>query len=68
MLNVLSALKKTPDSSVLFNCDDDEYSQGYGQIKEAFRISTNDDILQPHSSDQDFRSSNIRADVVGYNL
>ena len=37
---------KNPDSAILLNYDDDDYSQGYGQIKEAFRAPTNDDILQ----------------------
>ena len=47
-------------------CDDD-YSQGYGQIKEAFRTLTEDDILYPYISDHDFRSSN-EGDNIGYNL
>ena len=37
----------------------DDYSQGYDQIKEAFRCPTKDDILQPYTFDQDFRQSNI---------
>ena len=50
--------EKYPDSGILLNFDDDEYNQGYGQIKEAFRALTKDDILQPFLSDHDFRSSN----------
>ena len=42
--------------------------KGYSQIKEAFRALTKDDILQPYKSDDDFRSSNIRVDDVGYSL
>ena len=37
-----------PQNSILKNYDDDEYSQGYGQIEEAFRVLTKDDILQPY--------------------
>ena len=39
--------EKYPDSALLLNYDDDDYSQGYGQIKEAFRTLTKDNILQP---------------------
>ena len=56
-----------PDSGILSKYDDD-YSQGYGQINEAFGALTKDDILQPYILDQDLRSSNVRADDVGYNL
>ena len=57
-----------PAPGVLLNYDDDYYSRGFGQIKEAFRALAKDDILQPQISDHDFRSSNIRADDVRYNL
>ena len=46
---------------------DEYYSQGYGQIKEAFRALTKDDIHRPYKSNNDFRSSND-ADDIGYNL
>ena len=59
--------EKYPDSGILLNYDDDDYNQGYGQIKEAFRALTKDDILQPYISDHDFRSSNNNNDI-GYNL
>ena len=36
--------EKYPDSSILLNCNDD-YNQGHGQIKEAFRALANDDIF-----------------------
>ena len=39
--------KKYPDSAISLNYDDDDYSQGYAHIKEAFRALTKDDILQP---------------------
>ena len=59
--------EKYPDSGILLNYKDDDYNQGYGQIKEAFRARTKDDILQPYISDEDFRSSNNNDDI-GYNL
>ena len=60
--------EKYPDSGILLNYDDDDYSQGYHQIKEAFRALTKDDILQSYISEADFRSSNAAANDVGYNL
>ena len=59
---------KDPDAGILLNYDDDDYSRSYFQIKETFRALTKDDILQPYISDQDFRSSNVTDDDVGYNL
>ena len=56
-----------PDSAILINHDDDDYAQGYGQIKEAFRARTKDDILQPFISEDDFRSSN-EGNNIGYNI
>ena len=60
--------EKLPDAAILLNYDDDDCNQRYGQIKEAFKALTKDNILQPYISDDDFRSSNVRADDVGYNL
>ena len=60
--------EKHPDSAILLNYGDDDYSQGYHQIKEAFKALTKDDILQPYISEEDFRSSNDAANDVGYNL
>ena len=60
--------EKHPDAGILLNYDDDDYSQGYHQIKEAFKALTKDDILQPYKSEEEFRSSNVRANDVGYNL
>ena len=60
--------EKYPDAGILLNYDDDDYSQGYHQIKEAFRALTKDDILQPYISEADFRRSNVAANVIGYNL
>ena len=61
--------EKYPHAGILFNYDDDDdgYSQGYGQIKETIRALTRGDILQPYIRDTEFRSSNVRADDVGYN-
>ena len=56
-----------PDSAILLNYDDDDYSQGYGQFKEASSDLTKDDILKPYISDHDFRSSN-ECIFVGYNF
>ena len=50
--------EKYPDSAFLLNYNADDYSQGYTQIKEAFRALSKDDILKPYISDNDFRSSN----------
>ena len=47
------------------NYNDDDYSQGYGQIKEAFKALTKDDILQPYISENDYRSSND-GNNIGY--
>ena len=65
---VNNGTEKHPDAGIVFIYDDDEYSQGYGEIIEAFRALIKDDILQPYIIDDDFRSSNVRADAVGYNL
>ena len=59
--------EKYLDSGILLNYNDDDYSQGYGQIKEAFKALTKDNILQPYISEHDFRSSNGVNDV-GYNI
>ena len=60
--------EKYPDAGLLLNYNDDDYSQGYHQIKEAFKALTKDDILQPYISDDNFRNSNAAANDVGYNL
>ena len=57
-----------PDAGILLIYNDDDYSQGYHQIKEAFRALTKDDILQPYISEAVFRTSNVRTADVGYNL
>ena len=64
---VVIGTERYSDSSILLNYDDDDYSQGYGQIKEAFRALTKDDILQPYISEDDFRSSN-EGNNIGYNI
>ena len=64
---VVIGTERYPDSAILLNYDDDDFSQGYGQIKEVFKALTKDDILQPYISDHDFRSSNDGNDF-GYNI
>ena len=64
----VNATENYADAGILINYDDDDYSQGYHQIEEAFRALTKDDILQPYISEEDFRTSNVRAADVGYNL
>ena len=64
---VFIGTERYPDSGILRNYDNDDYSQGYGLIKEAFRALTKDDILQPYISEDDFRSSN-EGNNIGYNI
>ena len=59
--------ERYPDSAILLNYDDNDYSEGYGQIKEAFRALTKDDILKPYITEDDFRSSN-EGNNIGYNI
>ena len=59
--------EKKPDSAILIKYDDDDYSQGYGQIKETFSALTKHDLLNPYITDHDFRSSNEGNDT-GYNF
>ena len=59
--------EKYPDSGILLNYNDDNYSQGYGQVKEAFKALTKYNLLQPYISDADFRSSND-GNNIGYNI
>ena len=59
--------KKYPDSAIFLNYNDDDYSQAYGQMKEAFRVLSKDDILKPYKSDNNFRSTND-GKIIGYNL
>ena len=64
---VIIGTEKYLDSAILLNYNDDDYSQGYGQINEAFKALTKDNILQPYIPEDDFRSSNHDNDV-GYNI
>ena len=57
-----------PDAGIFLNYDDDDYSQGFSQIKEAFRTLTKEPILQPYIFDDDFRSSKARVNNIRYNL
>ena len=60
--------EKYPDAGILLIYVDDDYSQGYHQIKEAFRALIKDDLLQPYISEADFRRSNVAVNDIGYNL
>ena len=64
---VVIGTERYPDAAIILNYDDDNYIQGYGLIKEAFRVLTKDDILQPYISENAFRSSNNNNDI-GYNI
>ena len=64
---VVIGTERYPDSGILLNYDDDDYSQGFGLIKEAFRALTKDDILKPYITEDDFRSSNEGINI-GYNM
>ena len=59
--------EKYPDTGFLLDFNDDDYSQGYHQIKEAFRALTTGNVLQTYISENDFRSSND-GDNIGYNI
>ena len=59
--------ERYPDNATLLNYDDDDYSQGYGLIKEAFKALTKDNFLQPYISEDDFRSDN-NGNNIGYNI
>ena len=59
--------EKYPDIGILLNYNNDNYSQGYGQIKEAFKALTKDNLLQQYISEHDFRSSND-GNNIGYNI
>ena len=64
---VIIGTERYLDSAILLSYEDDDYSQGYGQIKEASKALTKDNILQPYISDHDFKSSNDGNDI-GYNI
>ena len=64
---VVIGTERYPDTAILINYNDDDYSQGYGQIKEAFKSLTKDDILKPYISEDDFSSSN-EGNNIGYNI
>ena len=64
---VVIGTERYPDTGILLNYNDDDYSQCYGQVKEAFKALTKDDILQPYISEDDFRSSKD-VDNIGYNI
>ena len=51
----------------MLNYNDDDFSQGYSQVKEVFRALSKDDILKSYITDNDFRSSK-NAKNIGYFL
>ena len=59
--------EKYPDNGILLNYTDDDYSQGYGQIREAFKALTKDNLFRQYISEHDFRSSND-GNKSGYNI
>ena len=61
------ATEKYLDSAFSLNCNDDEYSHGYSQIKEAFRALTHDDLLHSYKSENDYGSSN-NGNNIDYNF
>ena len=64
---VVIGTERYPDAAIILNYDDDNYSQGYGLIKEALRALTKDDILQPYITEDDFKSCN-EGNNIGYNI
>ena len=63
----ITGTEKYSGAFMFLNCDDDDdYSQGYGQIKEALTVFTKDDILEPYISDDDFFSSKAGVVEFGY--
>ena len=65
--HVVISTNRYPDNSIFLNYDEDDYSQGYGKLTEAFKALTQDDILQSYLSEHDFRSNND-GDNSGYRL
>ena len=59
--------EKYHDTGFLLNFDDDDNSQGYHKIEEAFIAFTRDNILPPCISEDDYRSNND-GNNIGYNL
>ena len=51
----------------MLNYNDDDYSEGYAQTKEAFGALSKEDILKPYIPDNKFRSNND-GNNIGYNL
>ena len=62
-MQVVIGTEKYLDSANLLNYNDEDFSQGYGQRKEAYRALTKDDILQSYVSEDDVRSSNDGDDI-----
>ena len=59
--------EKYPGSEFLLNYNNSDYSQGYGQTKEAPKALSKNNILRPYISEHDFKSSNDDNDI-GYKI
>ena len=59
--------EKYRDNSFLLTYNDDDYSLGYGHIKESFGAPTKDNIFQTHINENENRSSNDCGNI-GYNI
>ena len=64
---VVIGTERYPDSGILLIYEVDDFSQEFGQKKDAFRALTKDVILQPYISEDDFRWSN-EGNNIGYNI
>ena len=67
------ATENIPDAAKLPKDFDEDYSQGYGLVREAFRSPTKKNIFNPYTSDHDFRPTNVNDagendDSASYNL
>ena len=56
--------EKYPDTGILLNFNDDDYSQRYHQIKKAFRALSHDNTLQLYISENDYKSDEMGNDVI----
>ena len=59
--------EKYPEAAILIDYDDEVFSQGYGQIKEALKALTKYDIRKLYISDQRSRSTNVNVDGEAIN-
>ena len=64
---MFSGTEKNFDSAILLNFNDDDCSQRFGQVIEAFKALIKDDMLHAYKKEHDFGSSNDGKNI-GYNL